>query len=384
MPLRKWLRKGGLLPRDENVVVFLGAGASHALNTTSPLDSSLLDRIMRRLSQKDNRRESHGHLDAYLSRYFGGRKAQLWDVLMLLDQGIPTDQATRNQLREIIESQICGTALDVMRGGDIGLDRLAATGLATMLSRKWATMTIVTTNYDLVLDGNIKTEINGWGLDQDNRPIGYDWLYSLEGRMKRVYSRRRIDGANIAPELPLIPATGRRAKIIKIHGSVNWGYCPSCREAFLINDPEPGIFHEPSTQHQCRIPGCQQYIRRLFTTPAEMFMARLNMEPYKREVFEHLWQNAEQAILDADNLIFIGYSLPPEDRHVRMWLAKAKALTRRMTNVIVVSNGRDVARRYESVFGGDMHFFDRGLLSFIEENPLSSGIWPELIKPSSM
>lgn len=93
-------------------------------------------------------------------------------------------------------------------------------------------------------------------------------------------------------------------------------------------------------------------------------------------MFIQLWKKAEKTIAEADLLVFIGYSMPPEDRHVREWVAKANAIAprHRRYKVLVITLGDDPCLResYESLFGDEVKIYNRGFTRFIEDGLLKN------------
>lgn len=61
-----------------------------------------------------------------------------------------------------------------------------------------------------------------------------------------------------------------------------------------------------------------------------------------------VWHNAYIELAEAQKIVFIGYSLPPSDYHVRTLLLRALNPS---ADIVVVSHGRKDLRNYKSFFG---------------------------------
>ena len=111
---------------------------------------------------------------------------------------------------------------------------------------------------------------------------------------------------------PFILETGEHASILKLHGSLNWRYCPTCRSV-LHTGTQKGT---GGTHGKCRTPTIPIMI------PPTYFKALSNL--YLRQI----WHAAEKVLVECQRLVFCGYSFPDTDVHVR-YLLKRTELNRR-------------------------------------------------------
>src|SRR4030095_12783889 len=120
---------------------------------------------------------------------------------------------------------------------------------------------------------------------------------------------------------------------LKLHGSLNWLYCPRCDELDvtlqksgamkILNDPAAG---------RCRGAYC--------TSRYEAVLVGPSLEQrYENRILSDSWTLAEQALAKADRLVVIGYSLPEADYLIRALLARH--FSRRSERVTVVDIGFD-------------------------------------------
>ncbi len=379
-------------PNQEKVVFFLGTGASRAFNPSTPLDREFLDRILIRLSGNSRRGrkewdEAYSEIKAFLQEHYRGRRAQLWDALMLLDKvdeehGDPKS----TNLRTILESQIQGVASDVAAHNFI--DHWNAIEFVNQLQARDWQIDFVTTNYDLTIDGYIPI-LNKWKReDGAGGPIGYNLMYDLNGMRRLKWSilntpqGQEIIHPKEPSDIPQPPPNcPRGARLFKIHGSVNWAYCRVCKTPFLIDGAGAAesmslLQPPPCPGQHAESPARQPNLERALMTPAEIHRKNGNASEDKRGMFIGLWEEAAKTIAAANLLIFIGYSMPPEDRQVREWVAKANANApqNRHYKVLVITLGDDprLHESYESLFGDEVKIYNRGLTKFIEEGLLTN------------
>jgi hypothetical protein len=159
-----------------------------------------------------------------------------------------------------------------------------------------------------------------------------------------------------------------KGTLLKIHGSLNWSYCPSCHrldigvsksgttykmleELYRVNPLEP--------RYSCQgfpCPQCSTPVEPVLITPTQL-------KDYRNPHVQRVWTLADQALRHAERVIIVGYSLPDDDIDV-IYLLKgglgelAKKTPQNITVVEYVAddvmrdiNKHPVGRRYRSLFG---------------------------------
>lgn len=117
----------------------------------------------------------------------------------------------------------------------------------------------------------------------------------------------------ITPRGDVVRPSPGACLVLKPHGSLSWGHCPLC-QGLVVDVAGPCEF---ANGRPC--PHCPEAALRLVLVPPA---------PYNRSrpwFLPALWDRIEQTIYDSDRLIIIGYSLAPQDVHVRMRLVRAVA-----------------------------------------------------------
>jgi hypothetical protein len=177
-------------------------------------------------------------------------------------------------------------------------------------------------------------------------------------------------------------AQPHRGTLLKIHGSLNWSYCPSCNrldlgvsesgrtykmleELYQVNPLEPRY-----SCHGFPCPQCSTFVEPVLITPTQL-------KDYRNPHVQRVWTLAEQALHSAERVIIVGYSLPDDDLDVIYLLKRGLSQLANQTpgNITVVERTSDdalrainrhpVGRRYRSIFGPDIDWRTDGFEGLI-------------------
>jgi len=165
--------------------------------------------------------------------------------------------------------------------------------------------------------------------------------------------------------------------LLKIHGSLNWSYCPGCDRLDL------GVAKSGSTykmleelyqvnpleeRYSCRgfpCPQCRTCVEPVLITPTQL-------KDYRNLHVKKVWTLAEQALRDAERAIIIGYSLPYDDLDVIYLLKrglgqlaneapdKIMVVERASNDAIRAMGKHPVGQRYRSIFGPNIDWCPDG------------------------
>ncbi len=142
----------------------------------------------------------------------------------------------------------------------------------------------VSTNYDLLIDDAL-----GWEVDYGVRFIGAHSFGSQEKPMAK-------------------------AKLLKLHGSLNWLYCPVCNN---LNSYETkvvlSLMHDNKPVTRCQF--CKAVMSHVIVPPTFY-------KDMSRVFLSSIWNRAENELREVDRVIFCGYSLPDADMHVKYLLKR--------------------------------------------------------------
>lgn len=102
-------------------------------------------------------------------------------------------------------------------------------------------------------------------------------------------------------------------KLLKPHGSVNWGYCPNCGRLYI------SLGSRIRTKYEC-IKFCNKRYKRVALHP--ILLTPTFLKDLSNSHIKGIWQNVGIELDEATSVIFIGYSLRPEDFYFRYHLLK--------------------------------------------------------------
>ncbi len=202
---------------------------------------------------------------------------------------------------------------------------------------------IVSTNWDTTLDFALGGKASSV-IDYCTYTNPWERYYrDLEDESDRSRTRVR--------EVPSIwkrPLGRPTVKLLKLHGSLNWLWCPTCSRLFVSSTHNIGLrgtvrsglkpyrrrFYCP----ECRIIAGSDYrapiLREVLVTPT--MLKRLDMVHLRM-----IWYNALVEIAEAKRVIFVGYTAPLADFELRYMLAKAFSVRQTRPKVYVISRGQE-------------------------------------------
>ena len=176
--------------------------------------------------------------------------------------------------------------------------------------RRFRSDSIITFNYDLVLD---------YALHQ----VGVIPDYHLP---------TPVEDPDWKPPRPTYP-------LFKLHGSSNWGVCSKCHGLCIGQNSRPP--NEPIWYPLQRCVGCQKQSYMPLLVPPSWDKTG------HRDILAPVWDKAVKELKSAKRICVIGYSMPKSDSFFKYLLALALAENDRLTNLIVVDKGQEVLDRWK-------------------------------------
>lgn len=313
---------------EDNRVYFIGAGASK--QDRFPLTNELKHGIAWAILQDRSRFEL---LDEHLQYLYNVREGslkrseQIWeglkqraddqtqtdpcqvpdvtDLLSTLDwmireqssfgPGLNTGDSTQRTsaaelagVRDLVVQALCyclGTYVNQNAADDLD----AASTTCDFIELVRPRDSLITTNWDLLLDA---------------------------ARDKRFGSEPQDYGTsgNVVFQGGTAPQDDERPKLLKLHGSLSWRYCQRCQR--LVIDPHNYVAGERIKGATCL---CTCRFSELIVTPGFV-------REYRNVHLLTIWREALLALADADQWVFVGYSLPADDVGIRTLLLKARCV----------------------------------------------------------
>ena len=224
-------------------------------------------------------------------------------------------------------------------------------------AKQYDPFSIISLNWDILLDNALHSAIERQDTDHgiadhDYAPFGVvDYCCYISSIEK--------DDRRIRSGLWTLGCKGYNVKLLKIHGSLNWLQCSNCQRLFTAFGEKIAIDDNQICRH-CKKLGVQAILRRTLIMPT--FLKDLtNFQ------VQLVWQNASVELLEATEIVFIGYSLPDADFEFRQLLSR---MVRKDAKILVClragANFEPSKQRYERFFAGQRPTFDdRGVVDFL-------------------
>lgn len=190
--------------------------------------------------------------------------------------------------------------------------------------------TIITLNYDLIADRtltDIEKDPKTGKLSQESRM----------GKLQALLGELRIWAD---PPPSLLSRELETGFYIKLHGSIDWLYCPTigCRNNQNLFAVEPSAFPEQREGNICRL--CGAAIRSFIVPP----VATKRLEDRGRLAF--LWHLALRELVRTNcNMTLFGVSLAPNDFELRWLLRQAFEISGSMPRKVNLVNSNENHRK---------------------------------------
>jgi NAD-dependent SIR2 family protein deacetylase len=281
------------------VAIFLGGGASAAEG--APMQTEVFYEYFRMVNEhpKMVTTDMVQEINAYFSEVFGidtgidhqaNQFPTFEEALGILDLAVRRREALKNfDLENISKNsnrigfmrQYMVLLLATVLNYKIRDNRNLHKTLVTNLYNKGIIneTVFITTNYDVLIDEAI-SNIKNFKID-----YGFDF-------------------SNLNS-----PDSNRRVILYKLHGSLNWLYCPACNEILHTGSSKP-ILQMIDNRGAIDCQRCQSIMLPVIIPPTfykDMSNVYLNT----------VWNKAELTLREVDRLIFCGYSFPDADMHIK-------------------------------------------------------------------
>ena len=130
---------------------------------------------------------------------------------------------------------------------------------------------------------------------------------------------------------------GEALKILKLHGSCNWGYCPDCKNVqwFMERNGSLDVTKLLSVGNsggRCSWHSVDDALRPYYTPHIVAPTWNKWMGDY---TLRHIWRGTHNVLKSIDALFVVGTSLPPTDSHVRHLLSATVSPAARSTAPVV-------------------------------------------------
>jgi hypothetical protein len=137
------------------------------------------------------------------------------------------------------------------------------------------------------------------------------------------------------------PRRDRSLQLFKLHGSLNWLYCPTC-VGLTLTPKRKGAIELIYSPEDARCEVCTTAAVPIVIPPT-FFKVMSNI------YLQQIWRGAERALMEADRIIFCGYSLPDADVHLKYMFKRVEVNRVSTPEVFVINNhkGKRAAQKRE-------------------------------------
>lgn len=207
--------------------------------------------------------------------------------------------------------------------------------------------TFISANYDIHIDNTIAALYSN-----KYHPIMLD--YGVK------FTNFDIEGGWKVPKEPSV-------KLYKIHGSLNWLYCPICN-SLTLTPYEGGVMRLIYNMEEAKCLECGEITVPIIIPPT-YFKNMTNV------FVSTVWNEVERALRKSDILIFCGYSFPDADIHLKYMIKRVQTSRKNAPLKIMVFNNYEGKReeslrkeeeRYKRFLGEDVVFTNNSFQDFCE------------------
>lgn len=346
------------------MVFFLGAGATKAIAPNAPLNKDLLTKALNDFKDLAEAKQLEDFIsDLFKKRNNPPKDNRVWD---LIDYIVQQDKSVslKYNLEKIVNLRKCLLNL-IIREFQKSLENIEPGLYESFISKIENTdSAIISTNYDILIDLAL-SKVDGLDYGAKVRRVVYGEYDEMRG-----FKRPLEYDAGFAINKARIP-------LLKIHGSLNWLYCSRCNEVDITTSKE-GVLKTLAGSYYCSNTNCTNEYESLLITPT-MF------KNYENRFIKKIWELTEHALIEADNLIFIGYALKEEDYQIRCLLMKALLCKEKPYKKVIIVEGppkknvtkeekekeekelKDKKDRYENLYGDKIIFEPVGFEEYIKK-----------------
>ena len=351
-----------------NICVFLGAGASAAENL--PIQNEIFSRYFKYTLPNHLNSEMNKKLRQFFKEVFNIDVLEdnldkidfptFEEVLGILDMAEQRGEAFKNFGTDTYNGE--NSSITLLRQYLILLTANAINNASKechkyhelllnnlLTSNQLLNTTFISVNYDIHIDNSISKLY-----DKDKFPVMLDY---------------GVDFANFNfKESKWKKPKGDVIKLYKIHGSLNWLYCPVCSR-LTLTPYEGGVLRILNNQDEATCLNCNEYTIPIIVPPT-YFKNMSNV------YLSTVWNKAENELMKSDLVVFCGYSFPEADIHIKYMLKRVQTIrNKNPLKIMVVNNHKNKATsalkkeemRYKRFLGNNIIFTKASFQDFAKE-----------------
>ena len=201
---------------------------------------------------------------------------------------------------------------------------------------------IITTNWDIELESSRQYLLENGCIEYENVQA----YHVISNKMETNYS------------------IYKPYQILKLHGSLNWGFCNKCGKIYYFNK----IY---DSQEKCNNEECKKnniFLEEIIVPPKLTKLIKPEQEResnlHKSVYFQlvRIWKKTYEYLKSCEKIFFIGYSFPQTDVQIKTLFSNALRDNSNLNEVVIVSSPKlgnsrvDFEERYLSIFPRNYKF----------------------------
>jgi len=162
---------------------------------------------------------------------------------------------------------------------------------------------------------------------------------------------RAIRAAGREPEYGFYGSHGKHPELkagiplYKLHGSLNWSFCPLCGEISQHEDKVAHLLFKENNSVTCLNCGSDN--------AQAVIIAPTLYKSHKINRLQNIWESSAGAVNCSDCLAFIGYSLDASETSIIALVKRALNAPEKKRKIIVVNPNEEACMRYRQFFGNE-------------------------------
>ncbi len=205
----------------------------------------------------------------------------------------------------------------------------------------------ISTNYDILIDNALTSLYPDYSLDYG---VDFTNFYDINGWKK--------------PDINPI-------ELYKIHGSLNWLYCPTCNK-LTLTPKDKGVIRLLTDFSNSTCKTCESVIVPIIVPPT-YFKDMSNI------FLSLVWHKAEMSLVNVDHIVFCGYSFPDADIHIKYLLKRIQTIKAVPISFTVFNHHEgktpgiieEEKNRYTRFLGRNVHYTSKSFEDFAND-PIGS------------
>lgn len=347
-------------------VYVLGAGAAAAykgsfIGETSPVANNFFQKAMQVIDihQIRNRRFSddrltYDHIFSFIEQFWGvprekvaNSNLDMEEVLTLLSIELEEDLPGRERLKLAYEEYLLLMALTfdkILFGEVCPHHRRIAQSLKPG-------DTVISFNYELLMDyalGNLTQDDQAKWQINDGYGVPCSKLTKAKGYAPNPVSN---------------------VKLLKLHGSLNWLFCPLCGQLYSYEHLDQRgnsiIINGMANMVECTSEKCCQRLSRVIIPPT--LLKNYQIIPF----IPKLWQQARECLQRAKEVVVIGYSFPTTDFRSNWMFRKAMVHNEGLEKLVIIDAAKGsqldiLLNKHKSIFRKEQLEFYNNISDYTE------------------